>query len=182
MTTKRERGRDPEQHVTHAGISAADNFTGMHGELTMVAEAGSAHAQVIQLRAHNGIDIGGYVVPVIPADEPRAPLPLASVPPKFPATGETTLITHELGYTPLVQVIDANGRVVPQTTLQVDGMVVTVAGPASNNTNDHTHAGPSYEVWIPVPSEVVNWAIEHHDAENFTFTKYTGAPLALLLR
>lgn len=180
MTTNRERGRDPEQHVTHAGAAAADNFTGMHGELTFVAEGGSAHAAVIQLRAHNGIDAGGYVVAAVAASEPRAVLPVASVPPEFTAWGGGTLISHELGYFPLVQVLNDLGYVVPPTSIAVNELEITVASPASNETNDHEHA----LVLLQVPSvtEVVNWTIMHHDRENFTFNNFTSEPLTLLLR
>lgn len=180
MTTKRERGRDPEQHVTHAGISAADNFIGMHGELTMVAEGGSDHAHVIQLRAHNGIEAGGYVVPVIPATEPRAPLTFASVPPEFNAPGASLLVTHELGYKPLVQVLDADGIVIPQVSISVVTTPTNGAGPASNGTNDHTHS----DIVLPIQAvtQVVNWSVEHHDDENFTFVNNTGDPVALIIR
>lgn len=180
MTTNRERGRDPEQHVTHAGAAAANNFTGMHGELTFVAEGGSAHAAVIQLRAHNGIDAGGYVVAAVPASEPRAVLPTASVPPAFSAAGEETLISHELGYTPLVQVLDADGYVVPPNSIEVTELEITVAAPASNETNDHVHGIVTFQV--PSVTEVVNWTILHHDQENFTFNNFTGEPLTLIIR
>ena len=180
MTTNRERGRDPEQHATHAGAAAADNFTGMHGELTFVADGGSAHAAVIQLRAHNGIDAGGYVVAAVPASEPRAVLPTASVPPAFPAAGKETLISHELGYTPLVQVLDAAGHVVPPIRVEVSEIQITAAGPASNDTNDHVHGITTFHV--PSVAEVVNWTILHHDQENFTFNNFTGEPLTLIIR
>ena len=180
MTTNRERGRDPEQHVTHAGAAAADNFTGMHGELTFVAEGGSAHAAVIQLRAHNGIDAGGYVVAAVAASEPRAVLPVASVPPEFTAAGEETLISHELGYFPLVQVLDAGGYVVPPISVEVNELEITVAAPASNAANDHVHGIVTLQV--PSVTEVVNWTILHYDTENFRFNNFTSEPLTLLLR
>lgn len=118
MTTKHRRGRDPEQHVVHAGMADANRFKGSHGELTFVAEAVSADMsrQIIQMRAHNGLDAGGFVVPLVPASSPRALLPGAVVYPKVAVTlVEATPLTvqHDLGYWPLVQVVDpATGTVV----------------------------------------------------------------------
>lgn len=126
MTTKQRRGRDPEQHVVHAGIADANRFKGMHGELTFVAAATEDNPRaIVQARLHNGLDNGGFVLQTIPATSPSSVLPPAVV---FPATeielpaedeGEgSVVIEHGLGYLPLIQLVSSAGDIllaVPST-------------------------------------------------------------------
>lgn len=208
MTTKRERGRDPEQHVVHAGYAQANIYIGMHGQITGVADVDADDPKaIVELRFHDGITQGGHMVPLIPAVEtPRSPLTFASVPPEFAvASGATLVIHHELRYRPLVQVLSAAGVVVAPTRLEAVDVVKNVAppptgatstaaaGPASNTTNDHTHAAAS--VSIPnhthgaavaiterTYSLVNNFTITHHDDESLTVVNNSGAAVQVLLR
>ena len=184
MTTKRERGRDPEQHVVHASRAEANAFTGMHGQLTFVAGIDVADAKaILEARAHNGLKPGGYIVPMIPSEEVRSPLTFASVPPNFVAPAmDDLLISHELGYIPLVQVLDAVGNIVPMDLITANTATTSVAGPASNNTNDHTHASPSMDVEASVVTVEQIWRVVQHDDENLTIINYTAEPLTVILR
>lgn len=112
------RGRDPEQHLVHESRAAADRYKGMHGELTFVAEGNEEGAALVEIRAHNGLQYGGFSVPVVQArDNLASTLPLARVVPPIEVTTtvdpEVVPISHELGYFPIVQVLDNTGQVVP---------------------------------------------------------------------
>ena len=208
MTTKRERGRDPEQHVIHPGREVGNAYIGMHGQITGIADVLADDPKaIVELRFHDGITPGGHAVPLIPgAETPRSPLTFASVPPEFPLpAGGTLTINHELGYRPLVQLIAADGEVVADTRLSVvetprtvaaapTGATNTnVAGPATNVTNDHTHAAAS--VAIPNhshPANVVvtervytilpNYSVTHNDVDNVTVINDSGGPVNVVLR
>lgn len=208
MTTKRERGRDPEQHLIHAGYAQANIFIGMHGQITGVADVIEDDPKaIVELRFHDGITPGGHMIPLIPAVlTPRSPLTFASVPPEFSvAAGSAITIHHELGYRPLVQVLSSIGFVVPQSALQMvntpknvapvaAGVTTTqVAGPATNTTNDHTHALatlgiPNHTHGAPVVinereySIIANYDIEHHDVESLTVSNHLAQPIMILLR
>lgn len=114
MTTKRMRGRDPEQNLIHATVAEADAFKGMHGQITAVANGVGDQATIIQLRFHNGVAYGGFIVPLTPAAEVPAPIALSRVVGPLAVqtsdVNEIVNITHELGYLPMVQVLGADGR------------------------------------------------------------------------
>lgn len=185
MTTKRERGRDPEQHVVHAGYDQANIFIGMHGQITGIADVNSDDPKaIVELRFHDGITPGGHTVPLIPAvTTPRSPLTFASVPPEFEVGPEGSLtIHHELGYRPLVQVLAMGTVVAPQIMTSNGTTTLTVAGPASNATNDHTHPAAPVEVEIPQWALVAAYDIEHHDDESLTVFNHTGGTVSVILR
>lgn len=119
------RGRDPENHLIHENRSAADNYKGMHGELTFLADGTGDTATVVEIRAHNGLTYGGFSIPLVPSrDSVPALLPVARVVPPIPVTTttapEVVPISHELGYFPLVQVLDENGQVVADALIVHD--------------------------------------------------------------
>ena len=186
MTTKRERGRDPEQHVVHAGYAQANIYIGMHGQITGIADViGDDPKAIVELRFHDGITPGGHMIPLIPAVlTPRSPLTFASVPPEFIVdSGQSLTINHELGYYPLVQVMNENGGILPMHELSVvDGPLVMLSGQASNGTNDHTHALSVIEYNPPIISYPNNYIVTHHDNENLTLVNMTDRPIVAILR
>lgn len=111
MTTKMHRGRDPEQHMVQSSAEAATHV-GKHGEITLERE--SAEGAIIALRAHNGYDKGGARVALEDPASVAGMLPNAKVlaPLEYEAltAGDVFTIHHQLGYEPMVLVIDEDGR------------------------------------------------------------------------
>lgn len=123
MTTKVNRGRDPEQHLVHGSRAEADKYKGMHGEITLVADGTGDRSAIIELRVHNAIVYGGFIIPLLPAQEVAAPLTVARAVTPLPVTttgvNEVVVVTHELGYTPMVQVINSvNNTVVNNLVIE----------------------------------------------------------------
>lgn len=147
MTTKFRRGRDPEQHVLHAGRTEANRFKGSHGELTFVASGVSPSPKaIVELRAHNGLDNGGYGVQMRAASDPKLLLEQAVVYPELtvtvPATGHF-IVVHDLGYRPLIQFIDPTSHELLPTPPNAD---ITVTHGAANSFRIDNADGSPFEV------------------------------------
>ncbi len=105
------KGRDPELHIVHQGLAAANAYPGQYGELTFVADA---NGDIIQLRAHNGTKLGGFAMPLAPGAGLMASMCRVVLPP-FPITvpaGGSFTLNHVLGYIPDVQLLNADGDIV----------------------------------------------------------------------
>lgn len=140
MTSIRgRRGRDPEQHLIHENRTAADAFKGMFGEITGVAEGAGEGANIAELRFHNGVTYGGFAIPLAPALPPvpsSIPVARAVEPVEVTTTGanEAVAINHDLGYLPIVQVIDdSDNSVVDAKVQHHDEQNVTVTIPLAGD-------------------------------------------------
>lgn len=140
MTSIRgRRGRDPEQHLIHENRAAADAFKGMFGEITGVAEGEGEGAYIAELRFHNGVTYGGFAIPLTAAlPEVPASLTVARAvdPVEVTTTGpdEAVAINHDLGYLPIVQVLnDVDDSIVAASVQHHDEQNVTVTIPLAGD-------------------------------------------------
>jgi hypothetical protein len=116
MSKQKGRGRDPiraEKHTT----AQANAYTGMDGEISLV-DNGSG---IVGARLHDGQLLGGSPVNAAPAGSAARAYPGAAVVPQSDVTlvsATPFTITHNLGYFPLVQVLqDSNDTVLTDVTV-----------------------------------------------------------------
>lgn len=134
MTTKIRRGRDPEQHVVHSSKAEADKFIGLLGEISLVRDGLS----IVELRAHDGSTPGGAAQSLRAAANIGAGLPSRVVVPPLTVTTDgagVVTVHHQLGYFPIVQVLDVSG-------LRLDAEILHI-----DNEN--------LEITVPVPGDVI---------------------------
>jgi hypothetical protein len=132
--TKVRLGRDPELHLIHETRAEADAYTGRPGELTYVRSAPAG--PLIQVRAHDGLVKGGYAVQLEPPTEITTFMRLAAaVPPMNVAVPGTSPYTvhHQLGYFPIVQVLNTAGAQVGVNIVHNDAENVTLTFPVAGN-------------------------------------------------
>lgn len=131
-STKQRLGRDPELHQIHTTVAEANAYKGHRGEITLVQDATGA---LFQLRAHDGVQVGGFVAALAAASSPAGMAPNSvAVPPierVTAAANEEVAINHGLGYQPVVVVTSAAGAAVAVTVVHNDADNVTITIPTA---------------------------------------------------
>ena len=133
--TKHRLGRDPELHQIHDTVAEANAYLGKPGEITLVRSAPGG--PLVQMRAHDGALVGGYVVTLAPASSIAAAFPAVTALPPVPIT--TTDLSpvnfnHLLGYVPSVQVLDLTGAPVTPSAIthsDTENTQITLSTPGS---------------------------------------------------
>ena len=111
--TKHRLGRDPELHEIHETIAQANGYTGKPGEITL--NRSTLGSELAQLRAHDGQKQGGKVIGLVDVSSLASLYGYAVAIPPVTVTvtdGNPINFNHQLGYIPMVQVLDPMGGIV----------------------------------------------------------------------
>lgn len=111
--TKHRLGRDPELHEIHETAVEANRYIGKPGEITFTRAVPGG--SLVDLRCHDGLTPGGYAAQLEVAASVPGMLANAKAVPPIAATlaaGVDYAVHHQLGYMPMVQVLDAANAVI----------------------------------------------------------------------
>jgi hypothetical protein len=114
MATKRNRGRDPEQHEILAAGAEANNYVGLLGQITVTR---APEIGVTGISVHNGVTPGGARVSLAAPGVAQGFPGAVVVPALEVAVAGVATVTHNLGYWPIVQVVLVSSRAVVAATV-----------------------------------------------------------------
>jgi len=124
------------EHWRFEAMPTARAITYVGKPHSVVVELGADDAP-LKLRVQDGHTPGGFAVSLAAAGTVLAQLPAAALVPTINATGALAStpfnIQHELGYYPLVQVLDATGLLVNAVVQHFDNENLAVTVPADGN-------------------------------------------------